>query len=141
MGTALKVPAPNAAHVNATMVHALDYDDVHEAAVMHPGVIAIPTAMALAERKGSLSGKELITIVALGSDIMCRLGLSTTPGRSPIEVGWHQTTLFGFMGAAAVAGRTLGLTEAASDFMPPRKSEFDPVQTFGRGFSALHNNC
>ena len=111
MGTALKVPAPNAAHVNATMVHALDYDDVHEAAVMHPGVIAIPTAMALAERKGSLSGKELITIVALGSDIMCRLGLSSTPGRSPIEVGWHQTTLFGFMGAAAVAGRTLGLTE------------------------------
>jgi 2-methylcitrate dehydratase PrpD len=58
-----------------------------------------------------LSGKELITIVALGSDIMCRLGLSSTPGRSPIEVGWHQTTLFGFMGAAAVAGRTLGLTE------------------------------
>jgi len=111
MGTALKVPAPNAAHVNATMVHALDYDDVHEPAVMHPGVIAIPTAMALAERKGSLSGKELITIVALGSDIMCRLGLSSTPGRSPIEVGWHQTTLFGFMGAAAVAGRTLGLTE------------------------------
>lgn len=111
IGITRKVPAPNAAHVNATMVHALDYDDVHEAGVMHPGVIAIPTAVALAERKGSLSGKELITIVALGSDMMCRLGLSSTPGRSPIEVGWHQTTLFGFMGAAAVAGRTLGLTE------------------------------
>ncbi len=110
-GTAQKVPAPNAAHVNATMVHSLDYDDVHEAAVMHPGVIAIPTTLAVAEMKGGLSGRDFITLVALGTDMMCRLGLSSTPGRSPIEVGWHQTTLFGFMGAAAVAGRTLGLTE------------------------------
>lgn len=111
MGTTRKVPAPNAAHVNATMVHSLDYDDVHEAGVMHPGVIAIPTALAVAELKGGLTGKEFITAVALGTDMMCRLGLSSTPGRSPIEVGWHQTTLFGFMGSAAVAGRTMGLSE------------------------------
>ncbi len=111
MGTGLKVPAPNAAHVNATMVHALDYDDVHESAVMHPGVITIPTALAVAELVGHLSGKDLITAVAIGTDMMCRLGLSSTPGKSPIEVGWHQTTLFGFMGAAAVAGKTLGLSE------------------------------
>ena len=44
--------------------------------------------------------------------MMCRLGLSSTPGKSPIEVGWHQTTLFGFMGAAGVAGKTLGLDDA-----------------------------
>jgi 2-methylcitrate dehydratase PrpD len=93
------------------MVHSLDYDDVHEAAVMHPGVIAIPTALAVAELKGGLTGREFITAVALGTDMMCRLGLSSTPGRSPIEVGWHQTTLFGFMGAAAVAGRTLAFKE------------------------------
>ena len=112
IGTALKVPAPNAAHVNATMVHALDYDDVHESAVMHPGVITIPTAVAVAELVGSLSGKDLMTAVAIGTDMMCRLGLSSTPGKSPIEVGWHQTTLFGFMGAAGVAGKTLGLSDA-----------------------------
>jgi 2-methylcitrate dehydratase PrpD len=111
MGTTKKVPAPNAAHVNATMVHSLDYDDVHEAGVMHPGVIAVPTAMTVAELKGGLTGKEFVTAVALGTDIMCRFGLSTTPGRSPIEVGWHQTSLFGFMGSAAVAGRTMGLSE------------------------------
>jgi len=111
MGTDLKVPAPNAAQANASMVHALDYDDVHEAAVMHPGVISIPTAIAIAERAGGAKGTDLLTAIALGSDIMCRFGLASTPGKSPIGVGWHQTTLFGFMGAACVAGRMLGLSE------------------------------
>jgi 2-methylcitrate dehydratase PrpD len=112
MGTGRKVPAPNAAQVNASMVHALDYDDVHEAAVMHPGVISIPTAIAIGERIGNLKGTDLITAIALGADLMCRFGLASTPGKSPIEVGWHQTTLFGFMGSACVAGKMLGLSEA-----------------------------
>ncbi len=111
MGTDRKVPAPNAAQANASMVHALDYDDVHEGAVMHPGVISIPTAIALAERSGGVKGTDLITAIALGSDIMCRFGMTSTPGKSPIEVGWHQTTLFGFMGSACVAGKMLSLTE------------------------------
>jgi 2-methylcitrate dehydratase PrpD len=111
MGTGQKVPAPNAAQANASMVHALDYDDVHEAAVMHPGVISIPTAIAIAERMGGVKGTDLIAAIALGSDIMCRFGLASTPGKSPIEVGWHQTTLFGFMGSACVAGKMLGLSE------------------------------
>jgi 2-methylcitrate dehydratase PrpD len=111
IGLKEKVPAPNAAHVNATMVHALDFDDVHEAAVMHPGVIAIPTAMAVGQRVGRLTGKDLLTATVLGTDIMCRLGLAACPGRSPIDVGWHQTTLYGFVGAAAVAGKIMGLSE------------------------------
>jgi len=111
IGTSQKVPAPNAAHVNATMVHALDYDDVHERAVMHSGVTIIPACMAVAEQKDNVSGKEFITAIALGVDMMCRLALATTPGRSPIETGWHLTTLFGFMGAAGVAGRMLRLDE------------------------------
>jgi 2-methylcitrate dehydratase PrpD len=110
-GCKQKVPAPNAAHVNATMAHALDYDDVHETAIMHPGVAIIPTCMAVAEQKGNLSGKELITASALGVDMMCRLALATTPGSRPLNTGWHLTTLFGFLGAAGAAGRMLGLSE------------------------------
>ena len=33
-GCGVKVPAPAAAQVNASMVHSLDFDDVHEAAIM-----------------------------------------------------------------------------------------------------------
>jgi 2-methylcitrate dehydratase PrpD len=111
IGSRQKVPAPNAAQANATMAHALDFDDVHEAAVMHPGIASIPVVMAVGEAQGSLSGKELITSTALGVDMMCRLALATTPGKSPIELGWHLTSLFGFMGSAATAARVMRLDE------------------------------
>jgi len=93
------------------MAHTLDFDDVHEAAVMHPGIASIPVAMAVGEAQGILSGREFITCTALGVDMMCRLALATTPGKSPIELGWHLTTLFGFMGAAATAARVMRLNE------------------------------
>ncbi len=111
IGSRQKVPAPNAAQANATMAHALDFDDVHEAAVMHPGIAAIPVVMAVGEARGGLSGREFIAGTALGVDMMCRLALATTPGKSPIELGWHLTSLFGYMGSAATAARILGLNE------------------------------
>jgi 2-methylcitrate dehydratase PrpD len=106
-----KVPAPNAAQANATMAHCLDFDDVHEAAVMHPGVASIPVVIAVGEAQGKLDGKELITSTALGVDMMCRLALATTPGKSPVDLGWHLTSVFGFMGAAATAARVMHLDE------------------------------
>jgi 2-methylcitrate dehydratase PrpD len=111
IGSKRKVPAPNAAQANATMAHALDFDDVHEAAVMHPGIASIPVVMAVGEAQGHLSGKELIASTALGVDMMCRLALATTPGKSPIELGWHLTSLFGFMGSAATAARVMRLDQ------------------------------
>ena len=111
IGSSRKVPAPNAAQANATMAHALDFDDVHEAAVMHPGIAAIPVAIAVAEAQGNRSGKELITATALGVDMMCRLALATTPGKNPIDLGWHLTSLFGYVGSAATAARVMRLPE------------------------------
>jgi 2-methylcitrate dehydratase PrpD len=111
IGCGVKVPAPNAAQVNATMVHSLDFDDVHEAAIMHPGVITISTALAMAEYRGGLSGKDFIQAVAVGGDMISRMGLATRPGDNVHKYGWHLTTLNGFMTAAAVAARILGLNE------------------------------
>jgi 2-methylcitrate dehydratase PrpD len=104
-----RVPAPNAAQVNATMAHSLDFDDVHEDAIMHPGVVTIPTALAMGDYLGGVSGRELIASVALGTDFICRLGLATRPGENLHAFGWHLTTLYGYMTAAAVAARLLGL--------------------------------
>jgi len=106
-----KLPVPLAAQINATMAHTLDFDDVHETAIMHPGVVAIPSALSLAEYLGGVDGKEFITAVALGTDFICRLGLATRPGESIIPYGWHQTSLYGYITSAAIAGRLLGLTE------------------------------
>ena len=106
-----KCPAPNAAQVNGTMIHALDYDDGHQVALVHIGCVAVSTAFAAAERMGKVSGKELIAAIALGGDFMARLGLASKPGASALASGWHPTTLFGFLGAAAIAGRIMGLDE------------------------------
>ena len=112
-----KLPAPNAAQVNATMAHCLDFDDVHEDAIMHPGVVAIPTALAMAEYVAGtggrpVSGKDFIAAIVVGTDFICRLGLATRPGESIHQYGWHLTTLFGYMTAAGIAARMLGLDEA-----------------------------
>lgn len=111
-----KVPAPNAAQVNATMGHALDYDDTGDGPT-HPSVVIVPACMAMAERQGGISGREFITAVALGVDMMCRLGqafrsgMKTAPVGGHPGAGWHLTALYGYLSAAGVAGRILGLDE------------------------------
>jgi 2-methylcitrate dehydratase PrpD len=109
-----KVPAPNAAQVNASMGHALDYDDTGDGPT-HPSVVIAPAALAVAERQGNISGKEFITAVALGVDMMGRLGQAFRSGKKTESVaghpgaGWHLTALYGYLVSAGVAGRLLGL--------------------------------
>jgi 2-methylcitrate dehydratase PrpD len=109
-----KVPAPNAAQVNAAMGHALDYDDTGDGPT-HPSVVVVPTALAVAERQGKVSGSEFITAVTLGVDMMCRLGQAFRSGLKTATVaghpgaGWHLTALYGYLAAAGVAARLLGL--------------------------------
>jgi 2-methylcitrate dehydratase PrpD len=112
MGWGDQLASFHAAQLNATMAHALDFDDVHDRAVMHPGVVIIPTILAIAERQGGISGKEFITNVVLGVDMMCRFGLAIVPhSGNRMDTGWHHTTVCGFLAAAAIAGRLLGFTE------------------------------
>lgn len=102
-----KMPAVNAAMANASMAHALDYDDTHDAARLHAGVTVVPAALAICERIGKVNGKDFITAVALGIDVICRMGLANTEGPG----GWVLTPLYGYFGAAIAAGKLLGLDE------------------------------
>jgi 2-methylcitrate dehydratase PrpD len=104
-----KVPAPWAAFVNGTMGHALDYDDTHDKAVLHVGPAVVSSAMALAQRRGNVDGKTFITSVALGADLIIRLGLATT--RPLHESGFMFTPLYGYFGSAAAAAKVLNLDE------------------------------
>ena len=101
-----RVPPANAALVNGNMCHALDYDDTHDRAVLHTGPVVIPAAFAIADYIGGVSGKELINAVTLGIEVHCRLGLATR-----LWIGWMLTPLYGYFGAAAAAGKLLGLDE------------------------------
>lgn len=125
IGYKKKIPAPMAAWANATMGHGLDFDDVHDLAVMHPAVPIVPACIAIAESIGHVSGKEVITAVALGVDMICRLALAAWPGYDPsvpetrnmafqaerVKHGWHFTTIMGYLASAGAAGKLLGLDE------------------------------
>lgn len=101
----LRLPAPQAALLNAAMGHALDFDDTLDSGgSIHPGVSVLAAALATADRRGGVDGRALLLAVALGLDISCRIALAATTDR-----GWHRTAAFGVFGAAAAAGKVLGL--------------------------------
>jgi len=110
-----KLPAPNAAQANASMGHALDFDDTYNKTMLHPAVVTVPAAMAIAEMRPGVSGKEFLTAVALSIDLGCRMCLVV---KAPPEGKdqqwwqvWHFTALFGYFMAAAAAARLLQLEE------------------------------
>ncbi len=104
-----KYPAHHAAWVNAAMAHARDFDDTHDAAILHAGVSTVPAAIAAAQLAGGIAGADLVAAVAAGLETICRLGVATKIDL--IESGFIYTSLLGYFGAPAAAGRALGLNE------------------------------
>lgn len=102
----VKVPSPMAAVVNGFIARTVDYDDTYEAAVLHAGATVLSAELGCAQRRGGVSGKELVTAHALGVDMICRMGLSRQDGRAS---GWCPTPLYGYFGAALASSRILGL--------------------------------
>lgn len=107
MGFGFKAPAGAAVFVNGSLGHMLDYDDV--AKTGHLSIVTIPVALALAERKGGIDGKDLITAVAAGMDVMTRLSAAITIPQWISNEGWFATQLLGYIAGAATAGHVLGL--------------------------------
>ncbi|MBI2906082.1 MAG: MmgE/PrpD family protein [Chloroflexi bacterium] len=102
-----RAPSPEAALVNGYMAHCADYDDTFDVGVIHCGAPVIPAALAAAERRGGVSGKELIIAVTLGVELMCRIGLARQEGRW--AGGWSGSRIYGYLGAALASARLLGL--------------------------------
>lgn len=107
LGYGVRTSASLAALANGAMAHALDFEDAHDGAPVHPNAQSIPAALALAESLGTIDGKQLITAIAVGCDLTCRLGLGTT--KSIDEFGWYPPPLFGAFGATAAAANLLRL--------------------------------
>lgn len=101
--------AAGAALVNAAQAHAFELDDYLAAGKTHPGTVIVPAALAVAPP--TATGEELVTAIVAAYDVMCRAALAMNPN-STRGRGFHITGLTGPFGAAAVAGRLLGLDEA-----------------------------
>ena len=107
IGTGQRVLPEYAAMANGTAFHSIEMDDVNNEACLHPGVTAFPTALAMAD-VAQVSGKEFISAVVAGYDVIVRLGRALK-GAEHYARGFHPTGTCGAFGAAAVAGRLLGL--------------------------------
>jgi 2-methylcitrate dehydratase PrpD len=106
IGSRLKVAAANAVLANGTLAHGLDYDDTLEEAIVHTGCCAGMTALAVAEETGA-SGRVMLEAAIVGTEVMCKIGL-VAPGKFHAR-GFHPTALCSTFGAAAAAGKLLGL--------------------------------
>jgi 2-methylcitrate dehydratase PrpD len=95
-----------AALANGCLAHALDFDDTYQPVPIHPTAPLLPALFALAETM-PFTGKDVLAAFAAGCEASIRIGLAL--GRSHIEKGWHGTGTFGTFGAAAGAGKLLGL--------------------------------
>lgn len=106
--------APNAALLNGTMAHALDFDDTHLPSVLHPSASVVPAALATAELVNA-SGSLLLDAIAMGIEVTCRLGMAGYDrelGNSIFfENGLHATSITGTMGAAVACAMVLGANE------------------------------
>ena len=97
-----------AALLNGAFAHSLDFDDTHAAATLHPGAPTIPAAIAAAELTGA-TGADVLAAIVAGYEVTNRLSLAL-PGGDHYDRGFHPTATCGAFGAAAAAGRVLGLT-------------------------------
>lgn len=92
--------AADAALINATAAHALDYDDV--ALSGHTSTVLVPALFAEAEAIGA-SGADLIRAYLVGYEVWAEL-IGRDAGSHHLK-GWHPTAVFGTVGgAAAIAG-------------------------------------
>lgn len=106
--TGERMSAGSAAIVNAYMIHCLEFDCVHEGAVLHPMATILSAVLAWAEREAvrgrKVRGADLIPALAVGVDVSTMLGLVTD---APIRF-FRPATAGGF-GAAAAIARLAGL--------------------------------
>jgi len=98
----------SAALVNGTSSAVLDFDATQAKKTnIHPSGPTAPVCLALAELT-PISGKDFLHAFILGVEIECRIANTVFGSTNP---GWHVTSVCGGFGAAAAAGRMLGLTE------------------------------
>lgn len=107
LGTGMKVPAMLAAAANGALAHSLDYDD-HIVIGGHQSAGSMEATLAAIEYAGGGSGKDFITAMAVGADIVCRLHMVCPTSTA---CGWVGTALSGLFGGALGAAKAMKLDE------------------------------
>jgi 2-methylcitrate dehydratase PrpD len=104
----------HASAFQALLIHAadgsaLEMDDLERRALLHPGPVVIPAALAAAAASSPLA--ELLDGIVRGYEAMIRIGRALGPGHYRF---WHPSSTAGPFGAAAAVASLLGLSTEAT---------------------------
>ena len=107
-GSKSYVSSRNAALINGTISHALDYDDTHFGYLGHPSVVVISAALAIAD-KYNLNFSQFMKACIIGMEVSCRIGVWL--GRDHYRSGFHITPTAGIFGATIANSILLNLSK------------------------------
>lgn len=91
--------------LNGALGNVLEMDDVHRGAILHPGPVVIPVALAAAQAEGA-DADALLDAIVRGYEATIRIGRALGTGHYRY---WHPTSTAGAFGAAAAAASVLRL--------------------------------
>src|SRR3984893_8898528 len=107
-GTDHRVSALDAALINGTAAHVLDFDDCSNTLGGHPSAPIVPALVALAEEVDA-GGHEVVLAYVAGFETEAHIARAVNFHH--YRKGWHPTATLGIFGAAAACARLLGLSE------------------------------
>jgi 2-methylcitrate dehydratase PrpD len=110
LGRNERLPAASAAYVSAFQIHCLEWDAVHEGAVVHALSVVTAALQAVIDRRGSCDSEEALTSLAVGVDIASGLGIAADSALS-----FFRPATAGLIGAALAVARIEGLTRNQLD--------------------------
>lgn len=120
LGRAVRLPAAAAAYANGFQIHCLEWDAVHEPAVVHAMSVVTAALHAACHARGGVGREDALAALVVGVDIACMLGLAAT---TPLK--FFRPATAGLIGAALAVARVAGL----------------PPERFGDVLGLAHAQC
>ena len=111
-GWGISADPASATMLNSSFIQGFELDDYFPRAPLHSAAVVLPSLLAAAEARGTVTGEEFLLAAILGFETGTRVGLALG-GRQMLTRGWHSGAVFGGLAAAAAAGK-LGKLSAAS---------------------------
>lgn len=113
IGHKMKKSASQAALINGSASHVLDYDDTLVSFLGHPSVTLFPSLLALSEWQGK-SGLDFLTAYLIGLQVGGTIGVCA--GLDHYMAGWHATSTLGHLASAAGCAKLLNLSVTQTQY-------------------------